>query len=230
MNCYSGFKDNYRHPLRGILFIISAPSGTGKTTLLKRIIGSIPNLRFSISYTTRIPRSNEREGEDYFFIKEEIFKEMLEGDEFLEWAEVLGNLYGTSRSQVESLLSEGWDVILDIDTQGAKKLKEKLDDIVLIYLLPPSLKELQERLSKRGLDSPDTIKFRLSHARKDIEEAWWYNYVIVNDKIEETSEKIKAIMIAERCRKMKDLIIEEKKREWEVENGSNYSRGLPKKS
>ncbi len=220
MNCHAGFEEKDKHTQRGILFIISAPSGTGKTTLLKRLIDDgLKNLRFSVSYTTRIPRSNEKEGEDYFFIKEEIFKKMIEKDEFLEWAEVLGNLYGTSRSQVESLLSEGCDIILDIDTQGAKKLKEKLNNTVLIYLLPPSLKELQERLSKRGLDSSDTIKFRLAHARRDIEEASWYHYVIVNDRIDEACEKIKAIVIAERCRKMKDLIIEEKKRQWEVENG-----------
>jgi guanylate kinase len=221
------FERKDRHKQRGILFVISAPSGTGKTTLLKKVIDELPNLRFSISYTTRIPRATERDGEDYFFITQEIFQKMVERDEFLEWAEVLGNYYGTSRKQVESLLLEGWDIILDIDTQGAKKLKDRVDNIVLIYILPPSINALQERLSKRSLDSPDTIKFRLAHARKDIEEACWYHYIIINDRIEDACDKIKAIIIAERCRKMKDSIIEEKKREWEVLNGSNYGRGLP---
>ncbi len=205
--------------IKGTLFIISAPSGTGKTTLLRKIMEELPNLRFSVSYTTRFPRANEKDGVDYFFVTNEIFQKMIEKDEFLEWAEVLGNRYGTSRTQIESFLSKGIDVILDIDTQGAKRLKDQINGAVLIYLLPPSIEILRERLLQRDLDSPDTIRFRLAQARKDIKEAYWYNYVVVNDRIEEAFEKIKAIIIAERCRKMKYSIIEDKKREWEVNNG-----------
>jgi len=127
----------------------------------------------------------------------------VERDEFLEWAEVLGNRYGTARENIKDLGSEGVDLILDIDTQGAKKVIEKVDRTVLIYILPPSMKALQERLLKRGLDSPEMIQFRLANAAKDMEEARWYHYVIVNERIEDTVEKLKAIILAERCNRGK---------------------------
>jgi len=205
-----------------LFFIISAPSGTGKTTLLKKVIEELPGLQFSISYTTRPPRANEREGEDYHFITPSVFQMMVERDEFLEWAEVLGNLYGTAEKDVNALRSKGMDLILDIDIQGAKKVKEKVDSTVLIYILPPSLNDLQERLVKRGLDSPDIIQFRLAQARRDIEEAKWYHYLIVNERIEDTVEKLKAIIIAERCRRDKNPILDEKKKQWEENHGKNH--------
>jgi guanylate kinase len=196
---------------RGLTFVFSAPSGTGKTTLLRRVVEELPGLRFSISYTTRSPRANEREGIDYYFVTHSVFQKMVERGEFLEWAEVLGNRYGTARVNFETLKSEGIDLVLDIDTQGAKKVSEEMDHAILIYILPPSLKILEERLVKRGLDSPEIIKLRLTHAKKDIGEAHWYHYVIVNERIEDTVEKMKAIIIAERCRRINDLIINEKK-------------------
>jgi guanylate kinase len=198
---------------RGLTFVFSAPSGTGKTTLLRRVIEELPGLRFSISYTTRPPRANEREGIDYYFVTPSVFQKMVERGEFLEWAEVLGNRYGTARVNFETLKSEGIDLVLDIDTQGAKKVSEEMDHSVLIYILPPSLEILEQRLVKRGLDSPDIIKLRLAHARRDIGEAHGYHYVVVNERIEDTVEKLKAIIIAERCRKMKDSILNEKKEE-----------------
>lgn len=198
---------------RGLTFVISAPSGTGKTTLLRRVIEELPGLRFSISYTTRPPRANEREGIDYYFVTPSVFQKMVERGEFLEWAEVLGNRYGTARVNFETLKSEGIDLVLDIDTQGAKKVSEEMDHAVLIYILPPSLEILEQRLVKRGLDSPDIIRLRFAHARRDIGEAHWYHYVIVNERVEDTVEKLKAIIIAERCRKMKDSILNEKKEE-----------------
>ena len=207
----------------GLIFVISAPSGTGKTTLVRGVMKQIPDLRFSVSYTTRSPRANEREGEDYYFVSPSLFQKMVEKGEFLEWAEVLGNRYGTALESVNSLASKGIDIILDIDTQGAKKVTEKMDQAVLIYILPPSLKVLQERLVKRGLDSPEIIRLRLANARRDIEEAHWYHYLIVNERIEDAIEKLKAIIIAERCRKVKSSILEEKKREWEEHHGKNYS-------
>ncbi len=203
----------------GLVFIISAPSGAGKTTLLKRVLEELPDLRFSVSYTTRPPRVGERQGEDYHFISPVVFQRMVEKDEFLEWAEVLGNRYGTARDEMKAMTSEEVDLLLDIDTQGAKKVIDKVSHTVLIYILPPSLKALRERLVRRGLDSPERIRFRLANAQKDLEEARWYHYVIVNDKLDDTVDKLKAIMIAERCRKGKDFILEENLREWEDHHG-----------
>jgi len=197
---------------RGLVFIISGPSGTGKTTLLRKVMKELPGLRFSVSYATRQPRANEREGEDYHFVSPFVFQKMAETGEFLEWAEVLGNRYGTARKNMKALESEGADLILDIDTQGAKKVIETVDHTVLIYILPPSLKTLRERLVNRGLDSSAMIQFRLAKAKKDMEEARWYHYVILNDRIEETVEKLKAIIIAERCRKRKNALLEGKMR------------------
>jgi len=192
--------------------VISAPSGTGKTTLVKRVMEQLPNLQFSVSYTTRPPRSNEREGEDYHFVSSSKFQEMVEKDEFLEWAEVLGNRYGTARVDVKDLQSKGVDLIFDIDTQGAKKVKERIAQTVLVYILPPSMEALKERLIMRGLDSPEMIEFRLANARRDIEEVHRYHYIIVNEKVEDAVEKLKAIIIAERCRRDKVFMIEKKQR------------------
>jgi guanylate kinase len=182
----------------------------------------LPDLRFSVSYTTRSPRANEREGEDYYFVSPSVFQKMVERGEFLEWAEVLGNRYGTALASVDHLASKGMDLILDIDTQGAKKVREKVEQTVLIYILPPSLEALRDRLVKRGLDSPEMIQLRLTSARRDIEEAHWYQYLIVNERIEDAIEKLKAIIIAERCRKVKDSVLGEKMREWEERHGKNY--------
>jgi guanylate kinase len=138
---------------------------------------------------------------DYHFISPDVFREMVEKDQFLEWAEVLGHCYGTPRVDTESLRSERLDLILDIDTQGAKKARERLNEAVLIFLLPPSIDALEERLTGRGLDSLERIRFRLAHAKRDIEESHWYHHIIVNEKIEEAVEKLKAIILAERGRK-----------------------------
>jgi guanylate kinase len=137
----------------------------------------------------------------------------------LEWAEVLGNRYGTPRPDLQKLKSEGMDLILDIDTQGAKLVLKEVDQSILIYLLTPSLKILRERLMKRGFDSLEMVKFRLSNARKDMEEASGYHYVIVNDRVEDAIEKLKSIIIAERCRRDKHSIIEENKKLWEDKDG-----------
>ncbi|MEW6377528.1 MAG: guanylate kinase [Thermodesulfobacteriota bacterium] len=214
---------------KGLVFIISAPSGTGKTTLVRRVMEQLPGLRFSVSYTTRSPRTNERDGEDYHFVSNSVFQKMVERGEFLEWAKVLGNHYGTAQTNVKTLESEGIDLILDIDTQGAKTVIEKLDCPVLIYILPPSLKDLQDRLVKRGLDSPEMINFRLVNARIDIEEAHWYHYVIVNERVEDAVETLRAIIIAERCRRTKNSILKEKMEELEEHHGKDYRRGLPEK-
>ncbi|MDP2969043.1 MAG: guanylate kinase [Deltaproteobacteria bacterium] len=206
-------QSQYNQQGRGLIFIISAPSGTGKTTLVRRVMEALPCLRFSVSYTTRPPRANEQEGVDYHFIPPDVFMEMIEKDQFLEWAEVLGHYYGTARVDLKALETEGVDLILDIDTQGAKKAKEKLDHAVLIFLLPPSIDDLKERLMGRGLDSLERIQFRLAHAKRDIEEAHWYHHIVINERIEEAVENLKAIILAERCRK-------------EGNHGKSYGRGL----
>jgi guanylate kinase len=206
----------------GLVFIISAPSGAGKTTVVREVIRRLPGLKFSVSFTTRLPRPNEKDGEDYHFVSHSVFQKMVEKNEFLEWAEVLGNRYGTPRPDFKKLESEGTDLILDIDTQGAKKAKNEISQPVLVYLLPPSLKVLRERLINRGVDSLEMVKFRLSSARKDMEEAEGYQYVIVNDSVDEAVDKLKSIIVAERCRRSKHLILEENKRGWEEKDGQNY--------
>jgi guanylate kinase len=214
-----GFEHEMGEKGAGLIFIISAPSGAGKTTLVKEVIKQVPSLQFSVSFTTRLPRPNEKEGEDYHFVSHSVFQKMLERNEFLEWAEVLGNRYGTPRPDLKKLEAEGVDLILDIDTQGAKKVMKEIGQPVLIYLLPPSLKVLRERLVNRGVDSLEMVKFRLSNARKDMEEAYGYQYVIVNHSIEDAIEKLKSIILAERCRRGKHLILEENKRQWEEKDG-----------
>ena len=214
-----GFEDQMREKGAGLIFIISAPSGTGKTTLVREVMQQVSGLRFSVSYTTRLPRPNEREGEDYHFVSHSTFQKMIEKDEFLEWAEVLGNRYGTPRPDFKKLESEGIDLILDIDTQGAKKVVREGAQPVLIYLLPPSLKVLRERLINRGVDSLEMVKFRLSNAERDMEKVHAYHYVIINDKIGDAVEKLKSIVIAERCRKCKNLFLEKNKKEWEEKDG-----------
>jgi len=206
----------------GLIFVISAPSGAGKTTLLSRVIKEIPGLRFSVSYTTRSPRTKEEEGKDYHFVSASVFEKMVKQNEFLEWAEVVGNRYGTARIDAGVLESEGVDLVLDIDTQGAKKVREKLNGSVFIFLLPPAPRLLEERLVKRGEDSPETIRYRVSNAIKEVAEAPMYDYVIVNERVEEAVSQLKAIIIAERCRKLKDSVLSEKLKQWEEHDGKNY--------
>jgi guanylate kinase len=214
-----GFEREMNEKGVGLIFIISAPSGTGKTTLVKEVIQQLPGLRFSVSFTTRLPRPDEREGEDYHFVSHSVFQKMVDKNEFLEWAEVLGNRYGTPRPDLKKMEIEGVDLMLDIDTQGAKKVAKEISQPVLIYLLPPSLRVLKERLVNRGMDSLERVKFRLSNARRDMEEAYGYQYVIVNDRIEDALEKLKSIIIAERCRRAKNIILEANMKQWEEKNG-----------
>jgi guanylate kinase len=186
--------------LRGLLIVISAPSGTGKTTLCHKLLEEFPDVEFSVSYTTRRPRPGEVNGRDYWFVSREEFMKMVEEGDFLEWAEVYGNLYGTSKSQVLKALNQGKDVLLDIDTQGALQVKKNFPDAVLIFILPPSLQELERRLRKRGTDDEETIKKRLKIAREEIKRARHYDYLIVNDELEVAYNKLKSIITAEKSR------------------------------
>jgi len=189
----------------GLLYIVSAPSGTGKTTLLKRVMGYFPDIRFSISYTTRSPRSGERDGEDYHFISPQRFQQMVEEGAFAEWAEVLSNQYGTALDSIRESRSQGVDLILDIDSQGARQIEERFNGGVFIFILPPSLEALKERLNARKVDGQEVIQFRLAQARDELEQAGWYDYIIVNDRVEEAAEQLKSIIIAERCRRERVL-------------------------
>ena len=184
----------------GVLYVISAPSGAGKTSLCKEIIDIFPNLRHSVSYTTRPPRSGEVHGRDYFFVGKDEFSRMVAAGEFAEWAEVHGNCYGTSLATLKECRSQGIDLILDIDCQGARQLKERFEGGVYIFVLPPSFAELRRRLDSRSSDSQEVIERRMNNAGGEIREARWYDYIIVNDLFEEAVEKLKSVLIAEQCR------------------------------
>ena len=184
----------------GVLYVISAPSGAGKTTLCKEIIDIFPNLRHSVSYTTRTPRPGEVHGRDYFFVGQEEFSRMVAASEFAEWAEVHGNLYGTSLATLEECRSQGIDLILDIDCQGARQLKGRFEGGVFIFVLPPSIAELRRRLDNRSSDTEEVIERRINNAAGEIREARWYDYIIVNDIFSEAVEQLKSVLIAEQCR------------------------------
>lgn len=186
---------------KGILFVISAPSGTGKTTLLKRVMATLGNLEFSISHTTRQPRQGEQDGRDYHFVSRERFEGMIGDGLFLEWARVHDNLYGTSIGAVESQLAGGKDVILDIDVQGASIIRESGQEAVSIFIAPPSLGVLEARLRGRKTDSEETIALRLKNARDEMAEAGSYDYFLINDQLDEAVQTLSAVIVAERSRR-----------------------------
>lgn len=183
-----------------LVLIISAPSGSGKSTLVKRLIDENPNIDFSTSVTTRPPRAGEVDGESYDFVDRETFLRMRDNDELLEWAEVFGHYYGTCRKILDESCSRGHDLILDIDVQGARQLAEKLPEAITVFILPPSKKVLELRLRKRSSDPEEVIERRLRDAGKEVAGAGDYNYVLVNDKLEETFEELSSILVAERRR------------------------------
>ena len=170
--------------MRGNLYIVSAPSGSGKTTLLQHLLKSFTDLNFSVSHTTRRPRQGERHGVDYFFTERDAFSSMIARGEFLEWAEFNGQLYGTTRKFVEDHLESGQDVILDIDVQGARQVKSKMGEAIAIFVLPPSFQELERRLKARMLESDEVIRRRLEIARGEIYFYRDYDYIIINDILE----------------------------------------------
>lgn len=197
---------------RGSLFVISAPSGAGKTTLCQKLREVVSDLEFSVSYTTRKPRAGEIDGVHYIFVDEDEFREMIAEGEFVEWAQVHGNFYGTSRRRIEDTINEGFDMLLDIDVQGGRQIKEHFPDSILIFVLPPSMDELRKRLTGRMSDPEDVIKKRLKNAIDEIREYKNYDYVIINDAFDDALEEMVAIIIAERVRASR---IEE---EWIREN------------
>ena len=187
-------------PQRGLLFIVSAPSGTGKTTLVERLVQVLPNLRMSRSYTSRPAREGERDGVDYNFIDAEEFRQRIARFDFLEWADVFGYLYGTCASDVDQMLSEGQDVVLVIDVQGARQVKARGIDHTAIFVLPPSFQVLEQRLRGRSKDTEEQMQRRLATARAEASSFVDYDYVVVNDDLEPTVTRLREIIAAERSR------------------------------
>ena len=190
------------------VFIISAPSGSGKSTLVSRILANAPGLRFSVSYTTRTPRGHEKPGENYIYISRDEFENRLANNEFLEHAEVFGNYYGTNREVLRQAQNEGKDLILDIDVQGARQLKERIPEAVSIFILPPSRDILEQRLRSRSEDAEDVIQRRLRDAAGEIRNYQQYDYVLVNHRVDDSTLTLQSIVRAERVRRirMEELI------------------------
>lgn len=185
---------------RGILFVVSSPSGGGKGTLIQRVLKQVPNLSYSVSFTTRAPRNGEVNGREYFFITPERFEEMVAANEFLEWAHVHSKLYGTSRQQVTREIAEGRDIILEVDVQGAASVRALMADSVSIFILPPSFEVLKQRLEARGTDSPEELDLRLRNAPMELKDYSAFQYVILNDDLDRAANQMTAIVHAERAR------------------------------
>ncbi|MDG1419039.1 MAG: guanylate kinase [Maricaulis sp.] len=197
-----GFSGLFRGRRRGILLALSSPSGAGKTTLSKRLLSQNPDVVLSISTTTRPPRPGEVDGTDYYFVSEDEFRAKIDTDEFFEWAEVFGHFYGTPKTPVLDAIERGRDVIFDIDWQGAQKIAEQADaDTVRVFILPPSLDLLEDRLNKRGQDEADVIRDRMRRAKGEISHWDEYDYVIVNDDFARALEKLTLILHAERWKR-----------------------------
>ena len=197
-------------PSRGTLFVVSSPSGGGKGTIIRHVLDCVDNLSYSVSYTTRAPRQGEVDGREYFFVNQETFQEMVAAGEFLEWACVHGNLYGTAKNQVIEETNAGADIILEVDVQGAASVRQLLMDSVSIFILPPSYEVLKQRLIARGTDSPEELAVRLRNAPDELEQYSAFDYVIINDEIERASAQLASIIYAERarCMRQESLVLE----------------------
>ena len=187
----------------GLYIVVSAPSGTGKTSILQKVLRMCPNLLFSVSYTTRPRRPREKDGKDYYFITEEEFKEKLDRGEFAEWEENYGYLYGTSLETMKEFLQKGFDLVLDIDWRGAKSLKKNYPGGVFVFILPPSKQELEKRLRGRGVESKENIDKRLAKALDEIKEIVWYDYVVFNDHLETAVDTLRSIYVAEKSKRQR---------------------------
>lgn len=185
---------------RGLLFVVSGPSGTGKSTLCQGVLSDVPGLRPSVSYTTRQPRPGERHASEYFFVSEREFHEMTQNHAFAEWAPVYGHLYGTPRKPIDDAMEEGLDVILDIDAQGAMQIKKKYEDAISIYIMPPSIEALRQRLLQRAGDPEEAVQIRLQKAREEVWQYREYHYIIKNQDLGQAQIELKAVILAERIR------------------------------
>lgn len=185
---------------QGLLLTVSAPSGAGKTTICREFLRLFPDVRFSVSCTTRPPRPGEVDGKDYVFLTKEAFRERIDGGEFVEWVENYGELYGTSKKTMDAFLEQGTDLLLDIEPRGARAIREHYPRGVFVFILPPSLAELKARLSRRG-ENPAAMERRLRTSQDEIGEALWYDYVIFNETLREAVDQFRSVYVAERCRR-----------------------------
>jgi guanylate kinase len=185
---------------RGRLFVVSAPSGAGKTTVVERLIQLMPDLRMSRSYTSRPARPGEEDGVDYNFVSRDRFEAMVAGDQFLEWADVFGNLYGTSTVDTERALAAGTDLVLVIDVQGARQVRRQRPSVASVFVLPPSFDALETRLRGRSKDSEEQVRRRLETARQEVSAVSEYDYVLINDEVDGCVERLRAIIVAERAK------------------------------
>lgn len=184
----------------GILFVVSGPSGVGKSSISRKVIETVPDLRLSISCTTRPPRTGEQHGREYRFMAEEEFRRMIEQEAFAEWAEVYGFLYGTPWTELMEGRKEKSDIILDIDVQGARQVMHNLDDVISVFVMPPSLDILKDRLRGRGTDSPDIVERRFQQAQEEMQHYHEYDYTILNGRLEKAAKEFASIVMAERSR------------------------------
>lgn len=192
--------NKFQYDKKGLLIVISGPSGAGKGTVCKTLLKKVRDLNISISMTTRKPRVGEIEGINYYFVQEDYFKKMIEKGELLEYARVYDNYYGTPKRKVLEKLNQGKDVILEIDIQGALKVKSQFPKGVFIFIMPPSMEELKNRIQKRGTETEEEVTKRFQSSYREINYVSKYNYIVINDKIEKAVERVKSIIIAEKCR------------------------------
>ncbi len=185
---------------QGLFIVLSAPSGTGKSSICRKLLASCPEIEFSVSYTSRTPRPNEINGKDYHFISREDFQRRIDQGEFIEWIENYGHFYGTSGKAMHEVLGSGKDLLLDIEPRGAKEIKKKFMDGIFVFLLPPSLDELLKRLEKRGHESPEVIDKRFTQAERELKEVMWYDYTVFNEDLETAAKQLIAIYHAEKCK------------------------------
>jgi guanylate kinase len=186
--------------MKGNIYIFSGPSGVGKSSIIKELMADISGLGYSVSHTSRPPRHNETNGVDYHFVSEDTFRRMIDDRAFVEWATVYDHFYGTSAQGLRSQTETGLDVILDIDSQGAKNIRSLFKDSVLIYILPPSLETLKLRLRSRATDNTDVIENRYKEAVNDLKNCAWYDYLIINDDLVKAVSEVKAVILSNRCR------------------------------